>query len=183
MMSFTVYNANPTYEERNLHMGFMSWTWVFADEVICEWFICSFAHTSAHAHIHYTHILWLLPIFCHKFSGFLFLEKNHQKLNKFQKPLKGSSDFYTWFKQVANLLYNYNSVSVCPSDDVPRFNSPAEPAQTVGQFRILMDRRNAGGKGPGGRGCEGRCFFFFFFFFFSVFFGSSLLFLGVAGVA
>ncbi len=44
-------------------------------------------------------------------------------------------------------LRNYNSVSVCPSVR-RRFRvliDAAEPARTVGQFRILMDRRNWAG--------------------------------------
>ncbi len=50
------------------------------------------------------------------------------------------------------------------------------------QFCVLIRRQNRQHRGGGqhGRGSEGRCFFLFFF---SFFFGSSLLFLGVAGVA
>ncbi len=49
---------------------------------------------------------------------------------------------------VKYLLYNYNSVSVCPFVR-RRFRvliDAAERARTVGQFRILMDRRNWAGQ-------------------------------------
>ncbi len=49
---------------------------------------------------------------------------------------------------VKYLLYNYNNVSVCPFVR-RRFRvliDAAEPARTVGQFRILMDRRNWAGQ-------------------------------------
>jgi hypothetical protein len=40
------------------------------------------------------------------------------------------------------LIYNYNSVSVRPSDDGFAFEWTGGTVQTVGQFRILIDRRN-----------------------------------------
>ncbi len=41
------------------------------------------------------------------------------------------------------LYINSRSACVCPSDPtVPRFNPPAEPARTVGQFRVLIRRQN-----------------------------------------
>jgi hypothetical protein len=60
---------------------------------------------------------------------------------------------------VVNLLYNYNSVYVCPSVR-QRFRvliDVAEPARTVRQFRILMDRRNRAGQivRPGRRNSQG----------------------------
>ncbi len=49
---------------------------------------------------------------------------------------------------VSNPIYNYNMcvrLSVRPTM-VPSFNWLAESARTVGQFRILMDRRNRAGQ-------------------------------------
>ncbi len=52
---------------------------------------------------------------------------------------------FNYSKNVAQyLLYNYNSVSVCPSVQ-RRFRvliDATEPARTVGQFRVLIRRRN-----------------------------------------
>jgi hypothetical protein len=96
---------------------------------------------------------------------------------------------------VCYLIYNYNMcvrLSVRPTT-VPRFNWLAEPARTVGFPKKVMGITQwGGGEGRAGVGGErggwgsrggGRGGVFFFFFFFLFFFGSSLFFLGVAGVA
>ncbi len=80
-----------------LDMGFCRWS----DLWVIHLFICTYKRT--HKHTVHTHFVTFANFLSQIQWVFFFGLKITKNWIKFQKTLKGLSDFYTWFKQVANI--------------------------------------------------------------------------------